>query len=476
MTAGVLDLHGIVAAIAPAIAYVVLAVIAVHNGIYLMQLAVAAVALGRRQPTASAIEDWWRYGDATLPVSVLTPAYNEEATIVESVRSLLSLHYPEVRVIVVNDGSTDATLETLAEAFALEPVERAFETAVPHQPIRGLYASPLQHRLLVVDKENGGKADAVNAGINVCRTPLFCTVDADSLLDADALLRVSKPFVDDPDLVVAVGGTICVANGCRVRSGRVMSIALPDSLLAMFQVVEYMRAFTIGRIAWSSMNALMLISGAFGLFRRSTVVAIGGYRSDAIGEDLELIVEMHARLREQGRDYAVVFVPEPICWTQVPETLGPLAGQRRRWQRGALQTFFRHAKMLANPRYGSAGLVGISQIFIIDVATPLIEVLGYVMMPVFWAMDAIAWDLIAAYIGLTFVFGIFLSIGALVLDTVGLGRRTKIKSLLVLAGAAMLENFGYRQLNNIWRILGWWDFLRGKRSWGVMPRTGFKPS
>jgi cellulose synthase/poly-beta-1,6-N-acetylglucosamine synthase-like glycosyltransferase len=326
---------------------------------------------------------------------------------------------------------------------------------------------------LVIDKENGGKADALNAGINVARSPLFCAVDADSLLEADALLRATQPFVDDPERVVAVGGTIRLANGCQVRNGRILSIGVPRNIVALFQVVEYIRAFLMARLAWSQLNALMLISGAFGIMRRSVALEVGGYSLGTVGEDLELIVKIHRYMRDRNQEYEIRFIPDPVCWTEAPESMNVLSRQRRRWQRGALETFFKHKDMLLNPRYGIAGMLGFPHILLVDVLAPPIEAIGYLLMPIFWATGAISWEFFAAYLALTFAFGVFISVGTLVLEEMELKRFPTPSDLMILTLAAVAENFGYRQINNLWRIRGWWEYLRGSQSWGEMTRKGF---
>ena len=444
-----------------------------QNLVYVLQLVLAFRALHRRGVPADTLTTWWRINEQTMPISLLVPAYGEEATIAESVRSMLALHYPEFEIIVINDGSKDRTLDVLIDAFEMEAVDRTFEESVPHKPIKATYGSDRHPRLIVIDKENGGKADALNAGINLSRTPLFCVVDADSLLESDALLRAVQPFLLDPDEVVAVGGTIRLANGSTIRKGRVVSIGLPSNLLALFQVVEYLRAFLMARLAWSEMDALMLISGAFGIFRRSIAIAVNGYSHGTVGEDMEIIVKIHRHLRERGIRYGIRFVPDPVCWTEAPESLGTLHRQRTRWQRGSLETFFKHKRMLGNPRYGLAGMVGYVYVFSSDVLGPVLEALGYVLMPLFWGLGILGWDFFLAYLAMSFVFGVFISVASLALEEMELKRFPNPKDLLVLTGVAILENFGYRQLNNLWRIQGWWQFLRGRRDWGAMQRKGF---
>lgn len=447
-----------------------------QNVIYVVQLFVAGWNLFCRVPEADAGVLWARYNNIIPPISVIAPAYNEGPTVVASAESLLSLRYPNFQVIVVNDGSTDDTLDRLIASFELEVSEYAIDAVVPCQPIRKIWASRKQPNLVVIDKENGGKADALNAGINAAHKPLVCAIDADSLLEADSLMRATTPFIDDTSGVVAVGGTVRVVNGCVINRGKVSEIRLPNRLLPLFQTIEYLRSFLMARLAWSALGTLTLISGAFGVFRRDAVIAVGGYSTDTVGEDLELIIKLHRYMRERGQSYAVQFIPEPVCWTEVPSTWSSLARQRSRWQRGALETFFKHKDMLARWRYGRVGVLGIGQMLLIDVIGPVVEVIGYVLVPALWGMGLLSVDYLLAFLGLFFVFGIFISVGSLFLEEAELYPYPRARDLLILLFVAVLENFGYRQINNIFRIMGYWQFLRGTSSWGEMQRVGFTPA
>lgn len=440
---------------------------------YFVLLLYAGAALGTRPPVPRSATLWRRYSEQAPAISVLAPAFNEELTIVESTRSLLALQYPDFEVIVINDGSKDGTLARLIAEFGLEQVDRFVDRSVEHVPIRGFYASSRLPRLLVVDKENGGKADALNAGINCSRTALFCAIDADSILESDALLRVVRPFIDEPDLTIAAGGTIRIANGCKVDSGRISDIKLPRNFLALVQIVEYLRAFLMARVGLGKMQALTVISGAFGLFRRRQVVEVGGYSHGTVGEDMELVLKLHRLMREAKRDYRINFIAEPVCWTECPDTLSVLGRQRARWQRGALECFVKHKDMLFNPRYGRIGIVGFGHILLVDVLGPLLEVLGYILVPLLWALGLLALPWLLAFLAVTFMFGVSLSIATLVLEEIQLRRFPKARELAVLAVIAVLENFGYRQLSNLWRLQGWWQFIRKQQSWGTMTRKGF---
>jgi len=407
------------------------------------------------------------------PVSVLAPAYNEEATIRESVRALLMLSYPQFEVIVINDGSKDATLKLLIEEFHLYRSARYYESTLPAKPVRAVYESMDPIPLIVVDKENGGKADALNAGINVARYPLVCAVDSDSLLEPDALLRVARPFLEDPKRVLAVGGIVRVANGCATAAGRVLSVDLPRSWIARFQVVEYLRSFLGGRVAFSAFNCLLVISGAFGLFSKAAVLAVGGYRTSTVGEDMELIVRLHHWARRRRRDYRIVFQPDPVCWTQVPESLKILKRQRNRWQRGTLETFWLHRSMIGRPRFGILGLFAFPYFILFEGLGPAVELTGYLLTIVGFCLHLFDWPVALTFFLATMLYGMVLSVGSVVLEELSTSRYPHVRNMLLLVAAGILENLGFRQLLTVWRAQAFWDLLRGKKHWGVMERQGF---
>jgi len=410
----------------------------------------------------------------TPPISILLPGYNEEAGIVQSVNALLQLRYPEFEVIVINDGSKDSTMQQLQEAFDLVEAPRALRGTVQHAPIRGTYRAQRHHELLVVDKENGGKADALNAGVDAARYPYVCAVDADAIIEPEALLRVAKPLLDDPDLVIATGGIVRIANGCTVEGGRVTEVRLPKNRLATLQVVEYFRAFLVGRVGWSQLHALLIISGAFGLFRRSTVEAVGGWDHTTVGEDMELVVRMHRYMRERGEPYRVQFVPDPVCWTEAPETLKVLSRQRRRWQRGLAETLWRHRKLTLNPKYGALGMLAMPYFIVFELLGPPLALLGYVVLPVSWALGLISWPFVLAFFVFAIMLGQLLSISALALEEFSFRRHPRGREILRMSVYAAVENLGYRQLTDLWRGVAFWDLLRGKKSWGDMQGRGFQ--
>ena len=459
--------------VAGIIAWIVIVFGLIQTAVYLLQLVIAAYALSKRPPVARSSLLWHRYGDVAPPISLVVPAYNEQVNIVESVHSMLALEYPAYEVIVVNDGSKDETLKRLIDAFELVSFQRPFEETLKHEPIRGIYASPRSDRLFVVDKSNGGKADAQNAGINVSRAPIFCVIDGDSILEPDALLRAVQPFIEDPERTIAVGGTIRIANNSTIESGRVKTVRLPKKILPLFQVVEYLRAFLMARLAWSRVRTLMLVSGAFGVFRRREAVAVGGFTKGSMGEDLDFVIKLHRYMLDKKKEYRIEFIPEPVCWTEAPETVAVLARQRSRWQRGALEVFFRHRDMLFNPRYGRVGFLGFGHMLVVDILGPVMEVLGYILMPLFWLVGVLSTEHLLAYTALVFVYGVFVSVASLVLEELELKRFPRPRDLAILTLAAIAENFGYRQINNFWRVKGYWQYLRADNNWGEMTRTGF---
>ena len=337
------------------LAYGCLIVVIFRNAISVIQLIMASFVFATRvKPSEFSLDLWHRYSDLAPPVSVIAPAFNEELSIVESVRALLALEYPEFEVIVVNDGSEDGTLAALIAGFECVPTAREQIAVLQKTPILGTYRSLRHPNLIVIDKQNGRKADAVNAGIGFARTPLVCVIDADSIIEADGLLRAAELFMYDNGKMVAVGGAIRIANGCVIKSGSLRKVGVAKAWLPRFQLVEYLRAFLTARVANAENNTLLLISGAFGIFRRSVLLEIGGYRHDTVGEDLELIVRIHRYMRDHKRPYTIGFVPEVVCWTEAPTTLAGLRNQRARWQQGALETLARHWRMVSTRATGAS--------------------------------------------------------------------------------------------------------------------------
>ncbi len=447
------------------------------NTIYLVLILIASVELiryFRRRPYAG-FDDVFA-NPLTPAVSLILPAHNEEPLIVESVEAMLSLRYPRFEVIVVDDGSTDATFDRLEQAFGLVALPLVVPPLVPVEGrVHGTWVPRDGRALVVVRKDSAGsKGDAANAGINAAQHPLVCVTDADAVLDEEALLRVAKPFVDDPERVVATGGTVRAANGSIMHRGRIVDSRMPSSWLARIQIVEYLRSFLLGRVGWSRLQGLLIISGAFGLFRRDVLIELGGFRPGSIGEDADLVARMHRLLREQRRPYRIMFVSEPVCWTEVPESVAVLGRQRRRWSRGLADVLWVHRRMIGNPRYGRIGLVIMPYYLVFELLGPIVELVGIttaVLGLVFGLLDP---TFAALFFAAAFGYGILLSIGALLVEELSYHRYDRWRDLGVAIAAAVAENVGYRQLHSWWRIQGLWQALRGRHiEWGVMTRSGF---
>jgi cellulose synthase/poly-beta-1,6-N-acetylglucosamine synthase-like glycosyltransferase len=442
------------------------------NGVYVALYVVSffEIAGYSRRETFSGFSELFASNYAP-PVSLIVPAYNEEATIAASVRSFLSLRYPLHEIIVVNDGSKDDTLQVLKKEFDLwesdQPVRLQLKTA----PIKDVYASSTE-RLVVVDKENGGKADALNTGICAAQYPLVCCVDADIILEEDALLRVARPMIEHAD-TAAVGGIVRVANGCKVEAGRVVEVGTPKSVLPNFQIVEYLRAFLASRTAWSKLNALLIISGAFGMFRRRDLIAAGGYARDTVGEDMELVTRMHRILRENNRQYRIAFVPDPVAWTEAPSTMRVLRRQRDRWHRGLIDALLRHRKMLLNPRYGTVGMLGMPYFFLFELFGPVIEVIGYLAFISGLILGILDAQFMLAFFIVAVGLGALLSVAAVFLGELRLRRYPRWRDLARLTFYGIAENFGFRQLITVWRVMAIGSFLRKNTDWGAMERRGF---
>ena len=446
----------------------------VVNSYYLCLHILALFELRDNVREANWDEPFRRFASPFYPgIALVVPAYNEAATIEESVQSMLSLNYPELEVVVVNDGSTDATLRKLIERFELEEIEADVPFEVPSEEIHRTYRSTRYEELLVVDKANGGKSDALNAGIWLTEMPLFCAVDSDTLIDRDALLQIVKPFLKRPGTTVATGGVIRVANECSVRDGLIKEVNLPKTGLPGLQVMEYLRAFYSGRLGLNRLKGLILISGAFGLFRTDVVREIGGYRHDTITEDFDIIVRLHRYLTDEDREYTVDFVPEPVAWTEVPSSRRVLGRQRRRWFRGMVETVVTNRGMLFNPSYGRVGTVIFPFFVAAEMFGPLIEGLGYIILPLAWYFGVLSIEFFIVFFLLTTGFGIFLSWFGVFSEVWSFNRYEDPRQIARLLWYGVLENFGYRQWKTIVAWQGLLEYFRGVDSWGVMERGGF---
>ncbi|HUY06560.1 MAG TPA: glycosyltransferase family 2 protein [Acidimicrobiales bacterium] len=448
---------------------------ALLNGIYVLFTLIAwrSLSMNLKRRNLQGFEE--PFDTPFIPgITVIVPAYNEETGIVDSVRSLVDLRYPKFEIVVVSDGSTDATVERLKDEYDLVPAHRAARKILKTKPIISSFVSRHHPNIWVIEKENGGKADALNVGIDVARYPYFCAIDADALIEPDALLQVAAPILSDPDRVVASGGIVRIVNGCTVDHGRVVEVDLPKSRIAVFQVIEYFRAFLVGRVGWTRFNSLLIISGAFGLFRRDLVTKLGGYATDTVGEDLELVVRIHRYHRERKLDYRVVFVPGPVCWTEAPEDLLTLSRQRRRWHRGLGQTLWKHRAALLRPSLGALGLFALPYFLFFEFLGPVVEVAGPPITIVAFVLGYLSVPFLVAFIVIAFLLGVTLTVAALTIEEFNFRRHRHPRDIVRLLAYSITENIGYRQLTDLWRTMAFVDLVKGKTEWGAQRRRGFQ--
>ena len=409
-------------------------------------------------------------------LSVIAPAFNESATIVDNIRTLLSLYYNNFEIVVINDGSTDDTMEKIIEAYELEKVNYYFDYHLPCERIKGVYKSKNRSfkKLVVVDKRNGGKADALNAGLNVTKNDLVVSIDADSIMEQDALLRLVKPFLEEKEKkVIGTGGVIRIANSCEISGGHINRIHLPSKWLPRAQVMEYTRAFLMGRMAWSELDGLLLISGALGMFNREIVIKAGGYSTKTVGEDMELVVRIRRYMAERNLDYLVEYIPDPLCWTEVPSNLRTLARQRSRWTRGTLETLITHRKLFFNRKYGKLGMLGYPYWLFFEWLAPIIEFIGIVWFTVLAIMGRLNLPFFLLLLGFVYFFAVSLSIWSILFEEITFHKYEKRRDVLKLILTAFLEPFFYHPLILVMNIKGNIDKILNKKTWGKMDREGF---
>jgi cellulose synthase/poly-beta-1,6-N-acetylglucosamine synthase-like glycosyltransferase len=446
------------------------------NTAYLIMLMAALHTSIRHQHRIKGLHaSWIKLSPLTPPITILMPARNEEKSVCIAVRNLLNLDYSELELIVINDGSSDRTLELLQQEFRLRPVKAVYAPAVLSAPVRQLYRSDLAPNLLVIDKDSGGsKADAINAGLNAVTSPYICIVDADSVLERDSLLRIMTPVLADPQRVIAVGGIVRVLNGSELEGGRMRRVRLPRKSIEILQVIEYLRAFLIGREAWAGKNMLLIISGAFGVFRTDLVRAIGGYRTHAIGEDIDLVTRLHRYMRDRGEKYEICFVPDPVCWTEAPSDLASLRTQRSRWQKGLLDVLWPQRDMLFRLRYGRIGWFALPYLWLFELLAPVIEVGGILTILLAACAGVLSREFFVQFLMFGYAFATVISIGSVVLEELTYKRYNDWQDVIRLVSYCFLEHFPYRQLQMVWRLQGMWQYLRGDIAWGVLQRGGLQ--
>ena len=409
-------------------------------------------------------------------LSVIAPAYNESPTIIDNIRTLLSLYYSNYEVVVVNDGSSDDSLEKMIGHYELEKVNYYFDYRLPCKRIRGVYKSQNRSfkKLTVIDKANGGKADSLNAGLNVIRNDLVVSIDADSIMEPDALLKLAKPFMEAKDKrVIGAGGVIRIANSCEISGGHIDKINLPKQFLPRAQVMEYTRAFLMGRMAWSELDGLLLISGALGMFDKEILIKAGGYSTNTVGEDMEMVVRIRRYMTENGLDYNVVYIPDPLCWTEVPTTVNVLARQRSRWTRGTMETLWTHRKLFFNPKYKKLGMLGYPYWLMFEYLAPIVEFLGILWFIFLMITGRLNWPFFLLLTGFVYFFAVSLSIWSVLFEEITFHKYERRRDVLRLIGTAFLEPIFYHPMVMLMSIKGNIDKLLKRNSWGKMDRKAF---
>lgn len=405
------------------------------------------------------------------PVSILVPAYNEQQNIIDTVQSLLGINYPEYEIIVINDGSKDKTLNVLIENFKMQKVEKVVRKQIDTNSIRAIYQSTINKKILLVDKENGGKADALNCGINVSKYPFFCSIDGDCILDTNSLLRVMEPIIQSDD-VIATGGSVKIANGSDIQMGSILSVGFSTKPLVIMQVIEYFRAFLMGRIAFSKSNMVLIISGAFSVFSKKHVIEAGGYLRNTIGEDMELVVRLHRLMREKKEKKKIVFVPDPVCWTEAPETVQTLRRQRSRWHQGLIESLWKNRQMMLNPKYGRIGMIAFPYYLLIECIGPVVELGGYIYVIYAFFTGQVYFEFAVLLLLLFILYGTLFSMLSIVLEGWTMKNYPKIKDLLNLLILSFTEVLWYKPLTLFFRLEGLVNYFARKSSWGEMTRKG----
>ncbi len=462
----------------PLLAYApYLIVLAVAGSLLLESLVyVSAVYEVYRNRARNTHQLWRRVLSSRLAprITVLMPSYNEEVWITDSVARTLALRYPDIEVIVINDGSTDSTMERLNDAFDLVDVLPIYQKRLETGHVRSIKRSRRNPNLFVVDKENGGKADSLNVGLNIASGELVCAIDADTIVGSNALQELVSPFLTHPD-TVAVGGTIRLVDK-RVPDDETTDMDLaPKSWMLGSQTVEYIRAFLVGRLGWNPLGGAIVISGAFGLFDREATLEIGGYNRNSIGEDMELVVRLRRSAYEDNRFARVVFAPNPVAWTEAPASIRTLARQRNRWFRGLLDVLLRHRSMLFNKRYGTAGGLAMPYFLFVEAIGPTVELVGLILTVIALATGVIGFEALQLVV-VIYCLGLLRTLGILTLSDGMFGGHRGLLSRLRLLAFALFEAIVVHNLTLIWRAWGLWAFARGDHSWGVQERKGMASS
>ena len=405
-----------------------------------------------------------------IPVSIIVPAYNEEVTVVSTVKSLLALDYEHYEIVVVDDGSKDATSESLVAAFDMKPIRRPIQRKIHCQPEEFIYeAIGEKVPLTLIRKKNGGKADSLNMGINACKYPYFICMDADSVLQYDSLTKITRPVLEQDD-VVAVGGVIRPSNDVTLEQGKVRNYMLPGNLLACMQVLEYDRSFLASRILFDKFNGSLIISGAFGLFKKAVVIAAGGYDHTTMGEDMELVVKLHEYCTLNEIPYSVKYATDAVCWSQAPEKLKDLCKQRKRWHLGLFQSMWKHKVMLFNPKFGAVSFVSFFYFLLYELLSPFIEIFGVLTMVLAFLFDLINLPFMLLFFAIYAVFGCILTLTAFFARTQTIDLKISFTDALKAVALCLVEITFLRFVMAFIRATAFFGYKKKKLNWGRIER------
>lgn len=454
------------------ISLIIMLVGAISNIIYIAQATVAVIKLILKKTRGEKIYNYWlKTSDITIPVSILIPAFNEKETILTSTYAALNFDYPNFEVIVINDGSTDNTLDIMIKEYKLFASNIAYEYAIKCKKIIQVYKSSIYKNLIIIDKQNANsRADAINAGINLSRNPIFCTIDADSIMSSNALLKTIQFFVQD-ERTIAAGGSVKVLNGFTSYKGEITKRKVSNNFVVLFQTLEYIRAFFIGRIFLNNLGILNLLSGTFAVIRKDLTLEIGGFKTDSMGEDYDITMRLHRHMIKKKQDYKIHFVPEAVCWTEVPDSLQELKKQRIRWHQGALEVFFDNKDMLFNPKYKKIGMLLLPIALLFDIFSPIAEIFSYIIVPILAISGLLNKEFFFLFIALLFFLNFFISVISLLLESIAIDSIRSPDVILKLALCAFIETFYYKIVNNFWKIIGWYYFLTNKKKWVPIKRN-----
>lgn len=405
-----------------------------------------------------------------IPISIVVPAYNEAVTIISTIDSLMNLDYKLYEVIVVDDGSTDETFKKIVDHYKLKPVKKVIRKKIPTKRVKEIYENHDKLKLTVIKKENGGKADSLNVGINASNYPYVLTIDADSVLDVNALTEIVKPVVEDSS-VVAVGGVIKLSNEVQIKDGKIISHKLPSKYLEIIQSLEYDRTFLASRTVFDFINANIIISGAFGLFQKKVIFDIGGYKTNTVGEDMELVMRIHDYLRFKNEKYKIRYATSAVCYTQAPDKLSDFRKQRTRWHIGLIQSLKTHRNIFLNPKYGVLAYISYPYYLVYELLAPVTETVGLVFIFISFYLELINFNFMIQYLLIYVLFCTIFTISTFFNRVYTNMNSISISDFFKVILFSFLENFGFRQLVNLYRLSAFFTYRKNKMSWSKISRN-----